>query len=153
MFYDVFSPLIGCEKDLKASRDYYELGCERGYMPSCFNSGLMYLSEKVGNKDLPKSLDYFKKGCEGGDANSCYQLSLAHLTGDRGTPKDSTQAFQSSVKACDLGNIYACANVSQMYRKGDGTDQNMELSKQFKKKAQEMQADLTQQRRNLGLNQ
>lgn len=34
--------------------------------------------------------------------------------------KDMKKAFKWAVKGCELGNMYSCANLSQMYAKGDG---------------------------------
>ena len=31
------------------------------------------------------------------------------------------KAFEFAKKACDLKNMYACANLSQMYSRGEGT--------------------------------
>jgi cytochrome c oxidase assembly factor 7 len=31
--------------------------------------------------------------------------------------KDMAKAFHFSQRACELGNLYACANLSQMYQK------------------------------------
>jgi TPR repeat protein len=35
-------------------------------------------------------------------------------------PSDMKKAFQFALKGCELGNMYSCANLSQMYKKGDG---------------------------------
>ena len=34
------------------------------------------------------------------------------------------EAFKYSLKACELGNMGGCVNVSMMYSKGEGTDKN-----------------------------
>lgn len=34
--------------------------------------------------------------------------------------KDMKKAFDFALKGCELGNMYSCANLSQMYAKGDG---------------------------------
>lgn len=31
-----------------------------------------------------------------------------------------TKAFNLALKGCDLGNMYSCANLSQMYQRGEG---------------------------------
>lgn len=54
-------------------------------------------------------------------------------------PKDMTKAFKYALKGCDLGNMYSCANVSQMYLKGDGVKKNQELADKYKKIALDMQ--------------
>lgn len=52
---------------------------------------------------------------------------------------DMKQAFQFAKKACELGNMYACANVSIMYKKGDGVEKNEEESKKYFTVAQQLQ--------------
>jgi len=44
--------------------------------------------------------------------------------------KDMTEAFKYSLKACELGNLGGCVNVSQMYSKGDGTEKNPVAAKE-----------------------
>lgn len=52
---------------------------------------------------------------------------------------DLQQAFTFSKKACELGNMYACANVSMFYKKGDGVEKNAEESKKYFEIAQNLQ--------------
>lgn len=56
--------------------------------------------------------------------------------------KDMEKAFKFAYKACELRNIYACANVSQMYMRGEGTEKNKEKAEHFKKLTMEMQDEL-----------
>jgi cytochrome c oxidase assembly factor 7 len=60
--------------------------------------------------------------------------------------KDMNKAFQYAIKACDLGSIYACVNVSIMYKRGDGVEQNADQSEKYKKKAVAMKEELDQRR-------
>lgn len=53
--------------------------------------------------------------------------------------KDMKKAYEFALKGCDLGNMYSCANVSQMYMKGDGVEKNEKLADKYKKKALELQ--------------
>lgn len=50
-----------------------------------------------------------------------------------------SRAFQFALKGCNLGNMYSCANISQMYRRGEGVEKNEELSEKYKKMALELQ--------------
>lgn len=52
---------------------------------------------------------------------------------------DMKQAYQFAKKACELGNMYACANVSMMYKKGDGVEKSQEESKRYFEIAQNLQ--------------
>jgi len=52
------------------------------------------------------------------------------------------KAFEFATRACELNNMYACANLAQMYMRGDGTEKNEKKAEQFKKKALEMQDEV-----------
>lgn len=100
-----------------------------------------------------------KKSCILNNATACFYLSGMYINGvykqevrppnpqpsDFLVQKDMKQAFEFAYKACDLDNMYACANLAQMYKKGDGTDKNEKKAEQFKKKAFEMQEALKKQ--------
>lgn len=53
--------------------------------------------------------------------------------------KDMTQAFHFAKKACELGNMFACANVSMMLGKGEGVEKDPEESKKYFNLALELQ--------------
>ena len=78
--------------------------------------------------------------------NACFHLSGIYLDGisnrSENINKDMKKAFQYSVRACDLGSIHACTNVSIMYRKGDGVETNQDQSEKYKKLALEMKKEL-----------
>lgn len=59
--------------------------------------------------------------------------------------KDMEKAFMYAQKACELRNMYACANLSQMYKNGEGTPKNASLADKYKKVAIEMQEELKAQ--------
>lgn len=56
--------------------------------------------------------------------------------------KNMEKAFSFTYKACELKNMYACANLSQMYARGEGTEKNPENAEKFKKKAIELQEEM-----------
>lgn len=63
--------------------------------------------------------------------------------------KDMQKAFTFAYKACELKNVYACANLSQMYARGDGTEKNEEKAEKFKKMAIDMQDELKKSNKNI----
>jgi len=70
------------------------------------------------SQDPKIALEKFEKGCTLNNNTCCYYLSGMYITGVEETvPKDMPKAFMFSEKACHLGNMFACANTSQMYRK------------------------------------
>ncbi|KAH8306814.1 hypothetical protein KR018_002802 [Drosophila ironensis] len=67
--------------------------------------------------------------------------------------KDMKKAFQFARKACELRNMYACANLSQMYARGDGIEKNEKEAERYKKLALEMQDEVKKQQETLGFQQ
>ncbi|CAD7087042.1 unnamed protein product [Hermetia illucens] len=67
--------------------------------------------------------------------------------------KIKKKASDFASKACELKNMCACANLSQMYAGGDGTEKNEEKSEKFKKMALEMQEEVKKQQLALELQQ
>lgn len=136
----------GGPADPSKAFDYFKKGCNYGDADSCLYAGLMCTAnnEKIKVKlDYPQGMGFLDQSCEKGNHNGCYYLSGMYLTGvPEVLEKNMTSAFNYSIKACDLGNIYACANVSRMYTKGDGVEQNAEIALQFKKKVFEMEKEL-----------
>lgn len=55
--------------------------------------------------------------------------------------KDMEKAFSLAYKACELKNMYACANLSQMYARGEGTKVDADKAEQFRKKAIQIQGE------------
>lgn len=107
------------------------------------------------------------------NATACFYLSGLHIAGvhsdpekeisvdstakrdpkDFILPKDMVKAFDYATKACDLRNMYACANLSQMYARGDGTEKNEAKAEQFKKLAIELQDEVKKQQQTLAFQQ
>lgn len=59
---------------------------------------------------------------------------------------DMEKAFIFTKKACELKNIFACANLSQMYANGCGTQKNQEKSTHYKKVAEDLGEEYRRQR-------
>lgn len=80
-------------------------------------------------------MSLLERSClEGKNPEACYYLSGMYLQGvkkklpenekSKGDVyevcKDMQKAFKFASEGCHLGNIYSCANVSQMYARGEG---------------------------------
>lgn len=148
--------------DVPAAYKYFEKGCELKDSTSCFNQGILLTSSNEVAKDPLKAAECFRKGCDYDNNMACYHLSSMYLAGIKKPPspdakplphghppvgeylleKNMEKAFTFAKKACDLKNIYACANVSQMYTRGDGVEKNIELGKAFKNLTIQMQSDI-----------
>lgn len=100
-----------------------------------------------------------EKACSGKNGNACYYLSGMYIAGVRKDnssgdsnisqaklnfeiPKDMKKAHHYALEGCSLGNMYSCANLSQMYSKGDGVEKNPELAEKYKIMALEMQKEI-----------
>lgn len=59
---------------------------------------------------------------------------------------DMEKAFSFTKKACELKNMFACANLSQMYATGSGTQKNQEKSTHYKKLAEDLGEEYRRQR-------
>lgn len=107
------------------------------------------------------------------NATACFYLSGMHISGVQIKPeenhppanqtpakesdyivlKDMKKAFEFAYKACELRNMYACANLSQMYARGDGTEKNEKEAEKYKKMAMEMQDEIKKQQQTLQFQQ
>lgn len=67
--------------------------------------------------------------------------------------KDMKKAFEFAYKACELRNMYACANLSQMYARGDGIEKNEAEAEKYKKMAMEMQDEVRKHQQTLEFQQ
>lgn len=163
--------------DPKQAYKYYERGCELKDPDCCLHSGLIMVSKSMSpsiERDVLKGFESLSKSCKMDNGTACFYLSGMHISGvlkkekaaNLTTPatsstdtndflvqKDMKKAFDFAFRACELNNMYACANLSQMYQRGDGTDKNEKKAEQFKKKALDMQDQLKKQQTELKFQQ
>ncbi|NXN63325.1 COA7 factor, partial [Himantopus himantopus] len=133
----------GLDPDLKAAYNSFMKSCEKGGKKSvnaCHNVGLLAHDGRV-NDDKPDPVvarDYYTKACDGNFAPSCFNLSVIYLQGAPGVPKDMNHALRYSLKGCELGHIWACANASRMYKLGDGIEKNDAKAEDLKNRAKQL---------------
>lgn len=162
--------------DPKQAYKYYERGCELKDPDCCLHSGLIMVSKSMSSsieRDVMKGFESLSKSCMMDNGTACFYLSGMHISGvlkkdktptvptvtltpdptDFIVQKDMKKAFDFAARACELNNMYACANLSQMYMRGDGTEKNEKKAEQFKKKAMEMQDELKKQQPELKFQQ
>ncbi|XP_014243822.1 cytochrome c oxidase assembly factor 7 homolog [Cimex lectularius] len=142
MGYYYISGKGGFERSTEKSSQYYEKGCDLGDTDSCFRAGFVnIITSKAQNskQGFLQGLSRLKKGCDANHADACHHLSSLYLDENSNTKdflsKDMKKAFEFAQKACHLGNIYACVNVSIMYRKGEGVEKDQKKSENYKKMA------------------
>ncbi|SPP89636.1 cytochrome c oxidase assembly factor 7 homolog [Drosophila guanche] len=171
----------GSKGEPRVAYQYYEKGCNLNDSDACLHSGLLLVSRSMPkeiDRNVPKGLELLTKSCDMNNANACFYLSGMHISGVQTrtepgavpassgpTPaktlkdsdyivlKDMKKAFQFAFKACELRNVYACANLSQMYARGDGIEKNEKEAEKYKKLALEMQEEIKKQQDTLGFQQ
>jgi cytochrome c oxidase assembly factor 7 len=134
----------GGPKDHYEAYSYFVKGCDATFGPSCHNAGLLHhlgRTHKTDTVDFVKTAEFMKRGCELNNLSSCHFLSTYYITGKPNLPQDLPQAFKLAKKACEAGHMFSCVNLSIMYKRGEGVDQDLKLSKQYEKFAQKLHKD------------
>ena len=135
----------GGEKNLQDAYKSFTLGCECNDGACCHNAALMHQTKRrEGKEDYVEAARLLEHGCSLDYVNSCQILSTMYITGKPGLAKDMHKAFTSGLKGCEGGHMYACANVSQMYKRGDGVPQSDELATKYRDMAKELHQKVTE---------
>ncbi|XP_017461769.1 PREDICTED: cytochrome c oxidase assembly factor 7 homolog [Rhagoletis zephyria] len=171
----------GSKGDPRSAYTYYEKGCILNDPDACLHTGLLLVSRSMHkeiDRNVPKGIEFLSKSCDMNNATACFYLSGMHISGVQkkaeisthlSTPdtnkkaaskdsdfilqKDMKKAFEFAFKACELRNMYACANLSQMYARGDGIEKNDKEAEKYKKMALEMQDEVKKQQQTLDFQQ
>lgn len=150
----------GCERNSSEAYDYMKKGCELGDSYGCLHAGVLGVSnEPLTEKDratqVNKGVEMLNKSCwEYGMEKGCHYLAGVYITGIKGYLEPNLrEAHKVSLKACEAGNPYACANVAQMYERGEGVQQNENLAESFRKRAIALHRELVEPRRQLEFHQ
>jgi len=142
-----------CTKNADESYNYFRNGCDLGYAQACLNAGILDTAlktdkgyERTQPPDPVIGAENFKKACDGEIAEGCHRYAAMFIQGVKGLiEKNMEEAFTYSLKACELGNMMGCVNVSMMYKKGDGVEKNPAASKRYENAAHEMMSQLKEQ--------
>uniref|UniRef100_A0A2M4BXF6 Putative cytochrome c oxidase assembly factor 7 n=1 Tax=Anopheles marajoara TaxID=58244 RepID=A0A2M4BXF6_9DIPT len=136
-------------RDVPKGFELLKKSCQMNNAGACFYLSGMYIS---GVKDEDGQT---AKGPSSSEATSSVtvtppaQLPAAPApsaaAGTFVVERDMEKAFEFAYKACELRNMYACANLSQMYAKGDGTARDEKKAEKFKQLALEMQDEVRKQ--------
>jgi len=152
----------GCQADADLSFDYFVKGCELGYHSSCLSAGILEMAnpdvesyKRTKKPDPGHGLEMYKKACDEGDsAESCHRYASAFIKGMKDVcSKNMEEAFKYSLKACELGNLGGCTNLTIMYRKGDGVEKNEKAADMYAGIVTEMRAQLEEERRQIEFQQ
>ncbi|KAL0116794.1 hypothetical protein PUN28_010011 [Cardiocondyla obscurior] len=139
----------GCKKDVLTGYKYMKKACELNDEYGCLHAGILATSKtNVGEKDRATQVHagarYLKKACDMYNSEkACFFLAGIYLGGMEGIiEKNHKEAYKLSLKSCEHGNPYACANLSQMHARGEGAQKNPELAATFKKRAMDLYDEL-----------
>ncbi|CAG5076540.1 Similar to Coa7: Cytochrome c oxidase assembly factor 7 homolog (Drosophila melanogaster) [Cotesia congregata] len=121
---------------------YVGVGCELGDGIGCVKAGLLATSPRYKFLDnraeqVALGMKMLSKGCFEHDRDEgCFYLSGIFLGGLKDDVEPNlTEAYKLSIKSCEAGNPYACANLSQMHARGEGAEKNESLAELFKERA------------------
>jgi len=118
----------------------WEKGCFEGkgrdYGISCMSAGQILIDEKKAkeaNVDLnvTKGAQMLERGCNNRISESCSLASEYFYEKNL-----NEKAFDMTQKGCDLDNVECCHNLYFMLKHGIGTKSDPQLAEQFKKKAE-----------------
>lgn len=82
----------------------------------------------------------------GGDSSFGHTEHTQNVKENLEIAADMEKAFAFTKRACELKNMFACANLSQMYAIGRGTQKDKEKSIHYKKVAEELGEEYRRQR-------
>ncbi|CAD6211988.1 GSCOCG00003935001-RA-CDS [Cotesia congregata] len=132
----------GCEQNMEECFKYMRKGCELGDGIGCVKAGLLATSPRYKFLDnraeqVALGMKMLSKGCFEHDRDEgCFYLSGIFLGGLKDDVEPNlTEAYKLSIKSCEAGNPYACANLSQMHARGEGAEKNESLAELFKERA------------------
>lgn len=129
-------------------------GCELNNANACFYLSGMHISGvQSPSASVSVSPDAGRKSSSGTHVGQSGTTVAVSSSGDGAIAKDMQKAFTFAYKACELRNMYACANLSQMYSRGEGTEKSEEKAEKFKKMALDMQDEVKNNKSQLAFQQ
>ena len=137
--------LEGMDKDIPVSTTYFERACQLDFAKGCHNAAIASMQGDGCQKNVARAVDSFKKACSGGIGESCLSLWSAYFHGHQGElMKDGPKALEYASKACDLEVFQGCVNASLMCRRADGVPLDVDRSKHFLQKANDIKKRLSE---------
>lgn len=144
----------GYKKDVLEGYKYMKKGCDLNDEKGCHHAGVFAISNEKLEADravqVANGMAMLKKACDSNVEKACFHLAGVFLSGIEGhVEKNIREAYKLCLKSCEIGNPYACANVSVMHRNGDGVQKNVELADAFEQRAKALLNELKKYRKQL----
>ncbi|KAK2588713.1 hypothetical protein KPH14_001603 [Odynerus spinipes] len=138
----------GCEKNFHEAYKYMQKACDLNSESGCLHGGVLAVTtldlEADVSVQIDKGLKMLNKAClEQKSEKACYYLAGVYLKGIKDhVEKNIKEAYKLSLKSCEYGNPYSCANVAQMHQRGEGVQKDIELAKIFRERADALEREL-----------
>ncbi|XP_035738484.1 cytochrome c oxidase assembly factor 7 homolog isoform X2 [Vespa mandarinia] len=137
----------GCKKDINEAYKYEQKACNFNDDNGCLHGGILAITDQLEDDpsmQINKGINMLNKACyELHSEKACFFLSGIYMSGiENHVEKNFKEAYKLSLKSCEYGNPYACANVSQMHLRGDGVKKDSELAKIFRQRADQLLKEL-----------
>ncbi|XP_021708967.1 cytochrome c oxidase assembly factor 7 homolog [Aedes aegypti] len=130
------------KRDVPKAFEYLKKACSMNNANACFYLSGMHISgvlkDEFNTPKVKEELEQKEKLSPGSSASLLPEGAYV-------VERDMHKAFEFAYKACELRNMYACANLSQMYAKGDGTTKDEKKAEKYKQMAMEMQDEIKKQ--------
>ncbi|XP_043686640.1 cytochrome c oxidase assembly factor 7 homolog [Vespula pensylvanica] len=137
----------GCKTDINEAYKYHQKACDLNNDNGCLHAGVLAITNQIEDDystQINKGVNMLKKACyQLHSEKACFFLSGVYMNGiENHVEKNFKEAYKLSLKSCEYGNPYACANVSQMHLRGDGVKKDSELAKIFQERADQLVKEL-----------
>ncbi|RDU70863.1 sel1 repeat family protein [Helicobacter aurati] len=87
-------------KDYVNAKRQFELGCDKLYMPSCLNLGVLYESGLGVKQDYQKALRFYEMSCNNHLISAaCYNIAVLYFNGQVNAVPDATTNTNKRLKA------------------------------------------------------
>lgn len=104
-------------QDYYNAKKYFEIGCNKGELVSCYNLGLRYYNGEGVRQDYAKARELWKKACDMKYGAACNNLAVLYDNG-LGVRQNLSTAKHYFGKACDLGDQLGCDNYKKINQVG-----------------------------------
>ncbi|XP_055629246.1 cytochrome c oxidase assembly factor 7 homolog [Toxorhynchites rutilus septentrionalis] len=129
------------KRDVPKAFEFLKKSCEMNNGNACFYLSGMHISGILKDEyNVPKVKEALEQKEKSSPGKAASLPATAYVV-----ERDMQKAFEFAYKACELRNMYACANLSQMYAKGDGIAKDEKKAEKYKKLAMEMQDEIKKQ--------